>query len=117
MLWSIGLLNYRVKLFVFICCAAAVFVVLNTGYSALNTISRLDFVEAKRDQWQRPAEVLQLLNIRPGDVVVDLGCGSGYFALKLSRLVGKNGRVIAEDIRGLPLAFLWLRTIFARSCL
>ena len=68
-------------------------------------------MEAERDQWQRPAEVLQALDIKPGDVVVDLGCGSGYFALKLSSPVGKGGRVLAEDIRRLPLAFLWFRTI------
>ena len=47
--------------------------------------------------------------IRPGDVVVDLGCGSRYFALKLSSPVGDNGRTIAEDIRRLPLMFLWFR--------
>lgn len=104
-------MNYRLKLLVFFLCALAVFFLLNTGYSALNTISRLDMVEAERDQWQRPAQVVQALGIRPGDVVVDLGCGSGYFALRLSSPVGKTGRVLAEDIRRLPLAFLWFRTI------
>ena len=44
-------------------------------------------------------------------MVVDLGCGSGYFTLKLSSPVGDSGRVIAEDIRRLPLMFLWLRTV------
>jgi ubiquinone/menaquinone biosynthesis C-methylase UbiE len=42
---------------------------------------------------------------------VDLGCGSGYFTLKLSSPVGSRGHVIAEDIRWLSLAFLWARTI------
>jgi len=104
-------LDYRVKLLAFFICTLAVFLLLNTGYSALNTLSRLDVVEAERDQWQRPAAVIQALGIRPGDVAVDLGCGSGYFALKLSSPVGKAGRVLAEDIRRLPLTFLWLRTI------
>jgi predicted methyltransferase len=104
-------LNYRLKLLVFFLCALSLFFLLNTGYSALNTISRLDEVEAERDQWQRPAEVVQALHIRPGEVVVDLGCGSGYFALRLSSPVGKGGRVLAEDIRRLPLVFLWFRTI------
>ena len=104
-------MNYRIKLFVFVLCALAIFFLFNTGYSALNTISRLDQVEAKRDQWQRPSEVLHALDIKPGDVVVDLGCGSGYFALRLSPQAGKNGRVLAEDIRRLPLVFLWFRTI------
>jgi predicted methyltransferase len=104
-------LNYRFKLLVFLLCALTLLFVLNTAYSALNTISRLDAVEAERDQWQHPAEVVQALEIKPGDVVADLGCGSGYFALKLSAPAGKTGRVLSEDIRRLPLAFLWFRTI------
>jgi ubiquinone/menaquinone biosynthesis C-methylase UbiE len=108
-------LNYRLKLLIFFVCALGVFFLLNTGYSALNTISRLDVVEAERDQWQHPAQVVQALGSRPGDIVVDLGCGSGYFALKLSEPVGKTGRVLAEDIRRLPLAFLWFRTILKNA--
>jgi ubiquinone/menaquinone biosynthesis C-methylase UbiE len=102
--------SYRVKLFLFFLGALAVLVALNTGYSALNTLSRLNVVEADRDRWQRPADVVQALDLKPGNVVADLGCGSGYFTLKLSLSVGGSGRVIAEDIRRLPLAFLWFRT-------
>lgn len=104
-------MSYRFKLLAFFLCALALLFALNTGYSALSTISRLDAVEAERDQWQHPAEVVQALGIRPGDIVADIGCGSGYFALKLSSPAGKSGRVLAEDIRRLPLAFLWFRTI------
>ena len=104
-------MNYRLKLLLFSVCVLAIFFLLNTGYSALNTISRLDQVEAERDRWQHPTEVLHALDIKAGDVVVDLGCGSGYFALRLSSQAGKNGRILAEDIRRLPLVFLWFRTI------
>ena len=55
--------------------------------------------------------MIQALRLTHGDKVVDLGCGSGYFALKLSSAVGEKGRVIAEDIRRLPLVFLWIRTV------
>jgi ubiquinone/menaquinone biosynthesis C-methylase UbiE len=41
---------------------------------------------------------------------VDLGSGSGYFALKLSSEVGSSGTVHAVDIRRLPLVFLWVRS-------
>jgi predicted methyltransferase len=47
-------------------------------------VNRLDRVEIDRDQWQRPAEVLQALDLRDGTSAVDLGSGAGYFALKLS---------------------------------
>ena len=104
-------MSYRLKLIGLFIGALAVLVTLNTAYSALNTISRLDVVEAERDQWQRPADVVRALDLRPGNVVVDLGCGSGYFALKLSAPIGDRGRVVAEDVRRLPLAFLWFRTV------
>jgi predicted methyltransferase len=108
---AINRLNYRLKLGLLALSAFAILFVLNTAYSALNTLSRLDAFEAERDQWQRPADVVEALALRQGDIVVDLGCGSGYFTLKLSAQVGKTGRVIAEDIRRLPLAFLWFRTL------
>ena len=108
-------MSYRVKLLAFFLGAPAVLFVLNAGYSFLNTISRLDVVEAERDQWQRPSDVIRSLDLRPGDVVVDLGCGSGYFTLKLSSPVGNRGRVVAEDIRRVPLVFLWYRTVIRRE--
>ena len=91
--------------------ALGVLIVLNVAFSALNTISRLTAVEAERDRWQQPSDVIRALDVAPGSVVVDLGCGSGYFALKLSGQAGSGGRVIAEDIRRLPLAFLWYRAL------
>ena len=102
-------LSYRTKLVLFLLCAIAILFLVDTAYQGLNTLSRLNVVEAGRDQWQRPSEVLKALDLKPGYIVVDLGCGSGYFTLKLSAPVGKSGRVLAEDIRRLPLAFLWIR--------
>ena len=102
-------MSYRVKLLVFFLGALAVLFVLNAGYSALQTISRLNVVEAERDRWQRSPDIIEALDLKPGNVVVDLGCGSGYFTLKLSSPVGRSGRVVAEDIRRLPLMFLWVR--------
>lgn len=108
-------MSYRIKLLVFFFGAVAVLLVVNLGYSAIQTFSRLNAVEAERDHWQRPSDILQALDLRPGNVVVDLGCGSGYFTLKLSSPVGGNGRVIAEDIRRLPLMFLQARAISRRE--
>ncbi len=104
-------LSYRIKLLVFFLSALAVLFLMDTGYSALNTLSRLDVVEAQRDQWQRPAAIIDALALKPGEEAVDLGCGAGYFTLKLSPRLDSGGRVIAEDIRRLALAFLWVRTL------
>jgi ubiquinone/menaquinone biosynthesis C-methylase UbiE len=53
---------------------------------------------AKRDAWQRPEEVMDKLGIKPGSVVADVGCGSGYFTFHLASRVGEAGKVYAEDI-------------------
>ena len=102
-------LDYRIKLLLFITCACAVAFASYVGYSALSTLNVLDRVEAERDHWQRPADVIKAMNLKDGDTVVDLGCGSGYFTLRLSSPVGERGRVIGEDIRRLPLFFLRVR--------
>jgi len=52
-----------------------------------------------RDAWQHPDEVVAALRIRPGDRVADVGCGTGYFTLRLLRAAGATGHVIAVDIQ------------------
>jgi ubiquinone/menaquinone biosynthesis C-methylase UbiE len=37
--------------------------------------------------------------IRPGDRVLDIGCGTGFFTRAMARMVGENGLVIAVDIQ------------------
>lgn len=52
-----------------------------------------------RDAWQQPEQVMDALGIADGARVVDLGAGGGWFTVRLSRRVGPNGRVFAEDIQ------------------
>jgi ubiquinone/menaquinone biosynthesis C-methylase UbiE len=103
--------SYRVKLALFVLSAVLVVFVLDTAYEGLKTLNRLDVVESQRDQWQRPSDIIQALNLKQGSTAVDLGCGSGYFALKLSSAVGSGGTVYAVDVRRLPLIFLWFRAL------
>ena len=42
--------------------------------------------------------VIRLAEIRPGMSVADIGAGEGYYTVRLSPIVGRNGRVLAEDI-------------------
>ncbi len=58
----------------------------------------------ERDSWQRPAEVMDALGVRPGSVVGDVGAGTGYFSFHLAARVGPQGKVYAEDIRDESLA-------------
>jgi len=51
-----------------------------------------------RDGYQKPREVLTALGLSEGEVVADIGAGSGYFALRLAERVGAKGQVLAVDI-------------------
>jgi len=37
--------------------------------------------------------------VRPGMTALDFGCGMGFFAIPMARLVGETGRVIAADLQ------------------
>lgn len=95
-------------------CAFVGVPALYVGYEATSTLAVLTRVEQERDQWQRPSDVVGLLALTEGNTVVDFGCGAGYFALKLSPIVGITGTVLATDIRRESLAFLWIRAVLGR---
>jgi ubiquinone/menaquinone biosynthesis C-methylase UbiE len=59
----------------------------------------IQFLEdPKRAEWQKPAEVLAKLSLKPGETVADLGAGSGYFTLLFAKAVGPQGKVYAIDV-------------------
>ena len=58
---------------------------------------------AERDAWQRPEEVMDKLGLKPGSVVADVGCGSGYFTFHFAARVGPQGKVYAEDVESAVL--------------
>jgi ubiquinone/menaquinone biosynthesis C-methylase UbiE len=60
----------------------------------------------ERMYWQMPLRVMDELDIEEGMSVADVGAGIGYFTLKLSKKVGKTGKVFASDIDKDALAFL-----------
>ena len=52
-----------------------------------------------RDREEDCKTLLAALKVKPGDTVCDLGCGNGFYTLKLAKLVGPRGRVLAVDIQ------------------
>jgi ubiquinone/menaquinone biosynthesis C-methylase UbiE len=51
------------------------------------------------DRRQREREETAALKLNKGDVVADIGAGSGYITTRLARAVGPEGRVKAVDIQ------------------
>jgi len=45
-----------------------------------------------------PEIILKYL-IFPGNIVVDIGCGPGYFSIPMALMVGENGKVYAVDVQ------------------
>lgn len=56
-----------------------------------------------RKTWQNPEEILGSIELKPDYVAADLGCGSGFFTLPLSRKVKK---VYGIDVQKEMLEFL-----------
>ncbi|WP_394663311.1 class I SAM-dependent methyltransferase [uncultured Sphingomonas sp.] len=54
--------------------------------------------EDERDRLREADQVMDRAAIRPGMTVADIGAGEGYYTVRLAQRVGKNGRVLAEDI-------------------
>ena len=54
--------------------------------------------EDSRERVGEAAKVMELLAVRPGMAVADIGAGAGYYVGRLSRRVGPEGRVFAQDI-------------------
>ena len=55
------------------------------------------FDDPQRDDWQKPHEVIQALDLKGDAVVADIGAGTGYFSARLANML-KGGRVYAVDI-------------------
>jgi predicted methyltransferase len=51
--------------------------------------------DAIEDEWRKPAEVLKVLDAKPGMRVLDYLSGGGYYTELLARIVGPQGQVIA----------------------
>ena len=56
---------------------------------------RLD--DPARRQWLPPDEVIAELGVRLGEIVANVGAGTGYFALPLAHAVGPSGKIYAVD--------------------
>jgi len=56
-------------------------------------------VRESRQREEDCETMLKELGVKPGMTVCDMGCGNGFYSLKLAELVGENGQVLAVDIQ------------------
>ncbi|HEU0311257.1 MAG TPA: class I SAM-dependent methyltransferase [Sphingomicrobium sp.] len=54
--------------------------------------------EDVRDRTGEAEEVMRLAEVAPGMSVADVGAGEGYYTVRLAPIVGRQGRVLAQDI-------------------
>lgn len=52
----------------------------------------------ERDAYQKPAQVIEALRLKPGMAVADIGSGSGYFTRRFAEAVAQTGKVYAVDV-------------------
>jgi ubiquinone/menaquinone biosynthesis C-methylase UbiE len=67
------------------------------------------FEEPGREKRLQIDRVMDLLQLKAGSTVADIGAGSGWFSVRAARRVGANGRVIAEDINAKAITYIQQR--------
>ena len=50
-----------------------------------------------REEFQKPQQVMDAFELKPGMKVADVGCGSGYFTIKIAGEIGPEGKIWAID--------------------
>jgi len=64
------------------------------GHQAADWLER-----PEREVEEQPALVLAAIKLRPGDVVADIGSGTGYFSWRMAKDVGNKGKVFGVEIQ------------------
>ncbi len=64
------------------------------GHQAADWLDR-----PEREAEEAPSLLVKSLNLKPGNVVADIGAGSGYLSFMMAKPVGATGKVYAEDIQ------------------
>ncbi|MGP0076462.1 MAG: methyltransferase domain-containing protein [Bryobacteraceae bacterium] len=93
----------RLVCFILLCTAAFAQVATdaNEGYKTpqgrANVAKGLN--DPAREVRQKPRDIVDALDLKPGSTVADVGTGTGFMLPYLSHAVGDTGHVIAEDIQ------------------
>ena len=64
------------------------------GFQAAGWLER-----PEREKEEHCSKLLEALKFQPGDVVADVGAGSGYYTFRMADRVGEKGKILAVDIQ------------------
>jgi ubiquinone/menaquinone biosynthesis C-methylase UbiE len=79
-------------------------IALVMGHEAAGWLDR-----PEREKEEQPAKLLAILKPKPGEVVADIGAGSGYYTFRFAERIGPTGKVLAVDIQPEMLALIQQR--------
>jgi len=60
----------------------------------------------KRDTWQQPKKVMDVIGVKEGMVIGIAGAGRGYFTFKMAPRVGSTGMIYANEINERKLNYI-----------
>lgn len=63
------------------------------------------FDDPKRDEWQKPHQLIQALALKPDAIVADIGAGTGYLSVRLAHMTPR-GRIYGVDVEPDMIAYL-----------
>jgi ubiquinone/menaquinone biosynthesis C-methylase UbiE len=75
------------------------------GYQAASWLER-----PEREKEEQCSKLIEALKLKSGDVVADVGAGSGYYSFRIANKVALKGKVLAVDIQPEMLAIIRKRT-------
>jgi ubiquinone/menaquinone biosynthesis C-methylase UbiE len=64
------------------------------GHQAADWLER-----PERDEEEHTGKLVEQLKVKPGDVIADIGAGTGYFSRRLAVKTGSKGSVLAVEIQ------------------
>ncbi len=79
-------------------------IALVMGHQAADWLER-----PEREEEERTDVAVAALALKPGDAVADIGCGTGFYASRMGRIVGEKGVVFGVDIQQEMLDLLMRR--------
>jgi len=114
--------NIFSKKFIIIVSALFNITLLNNGLAIEGQVTHLKLVTAQnlnnidawvkaiefpdRDEWQKPDEIVQSLNLKPGDVIADIGAGDGYFTKRFAKAVSPGGQALGLEITSSKVEYM-----------